>query len=108
MADTKQQQSDRDDLAIARLTLNISKSASTPVGPVPDEAELAALVENKLETVRRAQVISHIANNNGLYERWLQLVDALVYVGEMEAGIADEDLGESDKVSLVQKLKAFF
>ena len=101
-------QQDKDSLALARLTIILDKSTSAHVGQAPNDAELAALYENQLADIRRAQIISHIANNNAIYKRWMSFIDALSYIDEIDTDTSDETSKVTDKKSLLEKINDFF
>ncbi len=61
------------DAWLARITLEFSE-AESPVGAASDLEDLAALLDNRLDATRRAQVISHLAQDPELYAQWQQLL----------------------------------
>lgn len=58
---------------LARIALALTQRPA-PQGISPDEEDLAALLDNLLSEPRRAEVISHLAHDAALYERWQQLL----------------------------------
>lgn len=71
--------------ALAQLALHFTPSQPEKIaGIAPTDEELASLYENQLEATRRAQILSHIANNPLAHERWVRCVETLVYMDEIE------------------------
>jgi hypothetical protein len=86
MASTDQQSEERRNAAMAQLALQIRQGdGNSMVGAQPTDEELAAFYENRLDSTRRAQVMSYIANSTAVYERWMRCVDALGYMEEQQA-----------------------
>lgn len=54
----------------ALLGLDLPRDEGAPVGPRPDTEDLAALLDDSLDSTRRAQVISHLVHDDALYEEW--------------------------------------
>lgn len=67
----------QNDLILANLALHLGKPNGQRVGDEPTYEELAALADNRLEPVRRAQILSYIANDASIYQRWIQVVQAV-------------------------------
>ncbi|MDI3324301.1 hypothetical protein QKW35_07915 [Pontibacterium granulatum] len=85
---------------LARIALEFSQ-VDTPVGERPDLEDLAAMLDNRLDSSRRAQVISHLACDSALYARWQQLLNHHpVWSGE--------SAGVGTPVSLLQQLRERF
>lgn len=112
MSDSIRQADERNDQAIACLSLNIGKVKSSPAGNDPSDADLSALIEGRLDDVRRAQVISHIANNKTIYSRWLRLIEDMAYLGEITPDVIAEEIatsaGTAKSTTLSEKLRNFF
>jgi hypothetical protein len=73
--------SDDNQKTIAQIALQFSASQSEQIiGAEPTDEELAALYENKLDSTRRAQIMSHIANSPALHTRWIRYVETLSYL----------------------------
>lgn len=62
------------DSAAAYIALDVMRNP--PVGPKPDWAELQAYREGELDETRRAEVLSHIANDADVHQQWLDLSEA--------------------------------
>ncbi|VAW96238.1 hypothetical protein MNBD_GAMMA22-1263 [hydrothermal vent metagenome] len=78
--------SDKEAIALAQLALQLeSPDNASVVGITPSDEELTALYEGQLDDTRRAQVMSHIANNPNVHQRWVQCVDSLAYIDEIES-----------------------
>ncbi len=72
-------------LTLAQLALQFTPDDSDKiVGPIPTDEELSSLYENRLDSTRRAQILSHIANNASIHDRWIRCVETLSYVDELE------------------------
>ena len=102
MASTEQQFDGKHDAALARLALQISPGkGGSIVGAEPNDEELAALYESRLDNVRRAQILSHIANSQTVYDRWIRCVEAITFMEEIESAstvnerAAQKDIPES-------------
>jgi hypothetical protein len=82
---SNQQPNDAEETALAQLALQLGQQATSVVGSEPNDEELAALYENRLDTTRRAQIMGHIANNPAVYQRWIRCVETLSFMEEVEA-----------------------
>jgi len=77
--------SNKEEMALAQLALQLNSAESNSiVGTAPTDEELTALYENKLSDTRRAQLLSHIANDSSIHERWIRCVETLAYIDEIE------------------------
>lgn len=70
---TSNTSSQRQDEYLSRIALALTQ-AQPAQGSEPDDEDLAALLDNMLDATRRKEVISHLANNPALYQRWQQLL----------------------------------
>lgn len=85
MASTDQQSEQRRNAAAAHLALRIRQGdRNAMVGAEPTDEDLAAFYENRLDSTRRAQVLSYIANSAAVYERWMRCVDAMGYLEDQQ------------------------
>lgn len=91
------------ELAEVLLALNAG-GADTPVGALPSDEELVALAEGQLDEVRRAQLLSHIAADENVYERWMDAVELLSLADEPLTGAAATE----SKPSLLSSLASGF
>ncbi|MEM1155552.1 MAG: hypothetical protein AAGI44_15565 [Pseudomonadota bacterium] len=77
---------DNDDFFTA-IALSLDTNSDRAVGSIPDDEDLAALADGRLDATRRSQVISHLVSDENLYARWVALQSAihvqLEYVAEI-------------------------
>lgn len=66
--------SQRQDEYLSRIALALTERPARQ-GTPPDDEDLAALLDNLLDEQRRGEVISHLANDPALYQRWQQLLE---------------------------------
>ncbi|MFV1984989.1 MAG: hypothetical protein ACC657_15685 [Thiohalomonadales bacterium] len=78
------------------------------VGIAPTDEELVSLYENQLDTTRRAQLFSHIANNPDVHERWIRCVETLTYIDEIDNNSIKAISKENNKPGIFSSLSDFF
>lgn len=98
---SEQMQNAQQDRAMAYLALQLGKMGGKAVGEPPSDEELAALSEHALGDVRYAQVLSHIASNSRVYQRWMQIGESIAQLQDKEA--ATKRVGATGD-SLIQRL----
>ncbi|MFV2061233.1 MAG: hypothetical protein ACC653_11170 [Gammaproteobacteria bacterium] len=82
--------------ALAQLALQFASSQPEKIaGIAPTDEDLTALYENQLDTTRRAQIFSHIANNINVHERWVRCVETLSYMDELESHVPLSETAEN-------------
>ena len=70
------------DKAAALLALGLSQSkADNATFAAPSDEELAAMLEGKLDTTRRAQIMDSMANDSETFARWMALVETADTLG---------------------------
>lgn len=62
--------------ASALLGLRLTQAAGATVGEPPTIEEFTALYEGSLDATRRAQVLGYLAQDQQLYQRWMNVVSA--------------------------------
>lgn len=70
---TSNTSSHRQDEYLSRIALALTQRPALQ-GTPPDDEDLAALLDNMLNEERRSEVISHLAHDPDLYQRWQQLL----------------------------------
>jgi len=78
------------------------------VGIAPTDEELVSLYENQLNTTRRAQIFSHIANNPDVHERWIRCVETLTYIDEIDNKTTKLISTKNKKPGIFSLLSDFF
>lgn len=74
----------REEQVLAQLGLQATPGQSSRlVGAMPSDEELAAFLEGKLDTARRAQITGYLANDTACYQRWLRCIEANVALGDV-------------------------
>jgi hypothetical protein len=81
---SNQQPNDAEETALAQLALQLGQQPTSVVGDEPSDEELAALYENRMDPTRRAQIMGYIANNPTVYQRWIQCVETLAFMEEVD------------------------
>lgn len=74
------------DRALVTLALGVTEKKTTAVESVSDE-DLNSFYQNQLDDAPRARVMYSIANDNGTYQRWIDLVQTI----ELADKLATED-----------------
>lgn len=70
---------------LAVMALHLARASGPAVGPPPSDEELAALLEQRLDANRHAQVLSHLLADEVLYARWFALRESVAWLGEPAA-----------------------
>ncbi|MGB2247663.1 MAG: hypothetical protein ACPH3N_08330 [Alcanivorax sediminis] len=71
---TSNTSSNRQDEYLSRIALALATRPALQGAP-PNDEDLAALLDNLLGESRRSEVISHLAHDPALYQRWQQLLN---------------------------------
>lgn len=97
------------DRRLAALGLALQPEAET-LGPRPDEDELWDFIHGAVSDQRREEILSHLADDQRVFDEWYSLRQAIKEYGEPEEelSVVDEGLARvSDKLSLTATLKSW-
>ena len=92
----------KQDRAMAYLALQLGKMGGRAVGEPPTDEELAGLSERSLGDVRYAQVLSHIASDSKIYQRWMRIGESIALLDDKDAAL--KRIAAADNVSMIQRL----
>lgn len=94
--------------AMVVLSLAMLKGKTNRNGKVPSLEELAALYDGNLSEKRRAQVLSHLSEDDDLYSQWLLLVESTEHVSLDENDLIVDRVVKTHKQSISTIISDYF
>jgi len=94
--------------AMVVLSLAILKVKTNRNGKVPGLEELAALYDGNLSDKRRAQVLSHLSEDDDLYSQWILIVESTEHVGLDNNDLIVDRVMKTQKQSISKIISDYF